>query len=173
MIETFNKIINNKSFERVGSLTVIQRKNFLNEVIRSHDLMGLTFSNLTFLDCNFIDIDFRHTNFISCDFTNCHFTKILFIKSELDDCSFKNSKIFQSNFLRANFIASHLIDCQFDDVDMIGAVFTECEFINPKFNNMRNLDSLTLDRSKIWNLKKCVEVDAFDNMFKIINELDD
>jgi len=74
MIETFNKIINNQSFERVGSLRVIQRKNFLNEVIRSHNLMGLRFSHLTFLDCNFLDIDFRHTNFISCDFTNCNFT---------------------------------------------------------------------------------------------------
>ena len=65
MIETFNKIINNQSFEIVGSLPVIQRKNFLNEVIRSHDLMGLTFAHLTFLDYNFIDINFRHTNFIS------------------------------------------------------------------------------------------------------------
>ena len=36
MIENFNKIINNKSFEKLGSWTVIQRKNFLNEVIRSH-----------------------------------------------------------------------------------------------------------------------------------------
>ena len=75
MVETFNKIINNQSFERVGSLTVIQGKNFLNEVIRSHNLMGLTFSRLTFLDCNFIDIDFRHTNFISCEFKNCNFTE--------------------------------------------------------------------------------------------------
>ena len=173
MIETFNKIINNQSFERVGSLTVIQRKNFLNEVIRSHDLMGLMFSNLTFLDCNFIDIDFRHTNFISCDFTNCNFTKTLFLKSELDDCSFKNSKIFNSDFSRANFIASHLIDCEFYDVDMGGAVFTECEFIKPKFNKIRFLESLTLSRSKIWNSKKWIEVNAFDNIFKIINELED
>jgi len=70
MIENFNRIINNKSFEKVGLSTVIQRKKFFNEVIRSHDLMGLTFAHLTFLDCNFIDIDFRHTNFISCDSTN-------------------------------------------------------------------------------------------------------
>ena len=83
MIETFNTIITNQSFERVGSLTVIQRQNFFNEVIRSHDLMGLTFAHLTFLDCNFIDIDFRHTFFLSCDFTNCNFTKTLFLKSEL------------------------------------------------------------------------------------------
>jgi len=173
MIETFNKIINNQSFERIGSLTVIQRKNFLNEVIRSHNLMGLTFSHLTFLDCNFIDIDFRHTNFISCDFTNCNFTETLFLKSELDDCSFKNSKIFKSDFSRANFIASHLIDCQFDDVDMGGAVFTECEFIKLWFNKIRFLESLTLSRSKIWNSKKWIEVNAFDDSFKIINELED
>ena len=94
MIENFNKIINNKSFEKVNSWTVIQRKNFLNEVIRSHDLMGLTFAHLTFLDCNFIDIDFRHTNFISCDFTNCNFTETIFLKSELDNCNFKNCKYF-------------------------------------------------------------------------------
>ena len=38
---------------------------------------------------------------------------------------------------------------------------------------MRNLDSLALNRSKIWNSKKWIEVNAFDNMFTIINELDD
>ena len=83
MVQNFNKIINNKYFEKVGSLAVIQRKKFLNEVICSHDLMGLTFAHLTFLDCNFIDIDFRHTIFISCDFTNCNF---------------KNCKIFQFHY---------------------------------------------------------------------------
>ena len=57
-------------------------------MIRSHDLMGLTFAHLTFLDCNFIDIDFRQTNFISCDFTNCNFTETIFFKSELDNCNF-------------------------------------------------------------------------------------
>ena len=171
MIGAFNKIIKNQSFERIGSLTVIQRKQFLNEVICSHNLMGLTFSHLTFLDCTFINIDFRHTNFISCDFTNCKFTETLFLKSELDDCSFKNSKIFQSDFSRANFIKSHFIDCKFDDVDMGGAVFTECEFIKPKFNKIRFLESLTLSKSKIWNSKKWIEVNAFDNLEKIINEL--
>ena len=95
MIENFSKIINNKSFEKIGSWTVIQRKNFLNKVIRSYDLMGLMFAHLTFLDCNFIDIDFRYTNFISCDFTNCNFTETIFLKSELDNCNFKNCKIFQ------------------------------------------------------------------------------
>ena len=64
MIENFNK-----SSEKVVSWTVTQRKNFLNEMVRFHDLMALTFAHLTFLDCNFIDIDFRHTTFISCDFT--------------------------------------------------------------------------------------------------------
>ena len=39
MIENFNKIINNKSLKKVNSLTVIQHKNFLNEVIRSNDVM--------------------------------------------------------------------------------------------------------------------------------------
>jgi len=174
MIETFNKIINNQSFERVGSCTVVQRKKFLNEVIRSHNLIvGLTFAHLTFLDCNFIDIDFMHTNFISCDFTNCNFTGTVFFKSELDDCNFKNSKIFKSDFSRSNFIASHLRDCQFDDVNMSGAVFTECVFIKPKFNNIRFLDFLTLSRSKIWNSKKWIEVNAFDNIVNIINELED
>ena len=101
MIETFNKIINNQPFERVDLLTIIQRKNFLNEMIRSYNLMQLTFFRLTFLDYNFINIDCRHTNFISCDFKNCNFTETLFFKSELDDFSFKNSKIFKLDFLRA------------------------------------------------------------------------
>ena len=96
MVENFNKIINDKSFEKVGSLTVIQHKNFLNEVIRSYNLMGLKFAHLTFLDYNFIDVDFRHTNFISCDFTNCNF---------------KNCKIFQSDLTNANFMESNFTDC--------------------------------------------------------------
>lgn len=106
MIGAFNNIINNKSFEKIGSLTVIQRKQFLNEVICSHNLMGLTLFRLTFLDCNFINIDFKFTNFLSCDFTNCKFTDNLFFKSELDDCSFKNSEMFQSDFSSVNCIES-------------------------------------------------------------------
>jgi hypothetical protein len=54
---------------------------------------------------------------------------------------------------------------------MGGAVFTECEFIKPKFNKIRFLESLTLSKSKIWNSKKWIEVNAFDNLEKIINEL--
>ena len=111
MIENFNKIINNKSFEKVNSWTVIQRKNFLNEVIRSHDLMGLRFAHLTFLDCNFIDIDFRHTNFISCDFTNCNFTNTIFLKFEMDNCNFKNCKMVQSDLTKVNFMKSNFTDC--------------------------------------------------------------
>jgi hypothetical protein len=70
-------------------------------------------------------------------------------------------------------MASHFLDCQFDDVDMGGAVFTECEFIKPKFDKRCFLKSLTLSRSKIWNSKKWIEVDTWDNVSKIINELED
>lgn len=143
--------------EKVGSWTVIQRKNFGNEVIRSHDLMGLTFAHLTFLDCNFIDLDFRHRHLISCDFTNCNF---------------KNCQIFQSNLTRANLMETNLTDCQFDIVDMAGAVFTQCELIQPKFYKVRFLESVTLSKSKIWNSKKCIEVNTFDNLSKIVDDLD-
>lgn len=124
MVENFNKIINNKSFEKVGSLTVIQRKNFLNEVVRSHDLMGLTFAHLTFLDCNFIDIDFRHTIFISCAFTNCNFTETIFLKSELNNCNFKK----------------YFTNCHFDSLTMARVVFTQCELIQPKFHKVPSLE---------------------------------
>jgi len=172
MRENFNTISKNKSFEKVGSLTVIQRKNFFNEVIRSHDLMGLTFAHLTFLDCNFIDIDFRHTNFISCDFTNCNFTETIFLKSELDNCTFKNCKIFQSDWVKANFMESNFTDCHFDSVNMAGAVFTQCELIQPKFHKVP-LEQVTLSKSKIWNSKKCIEVNTFANVSKIVDDLKD
>lgn len=45
MRETFNNIISNKSFERVGSRRLIRRKIFRNEVIRSRDLIGMAFSH--------------------------------------------------------------------------------------------------------------------------------
>ena len=173
MIENFNKIINNKSFETVGSLTVIQRKNFLNEVIRAHNLMGLTFAHLTFLDCNFIDIDFRYTNFISCDFTNCNFTETIFLKSELDNCNFKNCKIFQSDLIRTNFTESIFTDCQFDIVYMAGADFICCKLIQPKFKKVRSLESVSMSKSKIWKLKKCIEVNTFDDVSKIVDNLKD
>ena len=158
MIENFNEIVNNKSFEEVSSCLVIRRKNFLNEVIRSHNLMRLTFAHLTFLDCNFIDIDLRYTNFISCDFTNCNF---------------KNCKIFQSDLTRVNLTENNFTDCQFDSVDMGGTVFTQCELIQPKFHKVRFLESVTLIKSKIWNLKKCIEVNTFDNVSKIVDDLKD
>lgn len=148
MIENFNKIIKNKSFEKLESLTLIQRKNFLNEIVRSHDLMGLTFAHLIFLDCNFIDIDFRHRIFISCDFTNC--------------------KIFQSDLVRANFMESNFTDCHFDIVNMAGTVFPECKFIQPKFHKVLFRESVTLFKSKIWN-----SINFFDlnSVSKIIDDL--
>lgn len=173
MIENFNKIINNKDFDKVGSLTVIQRKNFLNEVVRSHDLMGLTFAHLTFKDFTFIDIDFRQTIFISCNFTNCNFTKTIFFKSELNNCNFKNCKIFQSDLVKAELVETNFTDCQFDSVMMAGAVFTQCEWIRPKFHEVPSLESVTLYESKIWNSKKCIEVNAFDDVSKIIHDLED
>ena len=140
MIETFNKIINNQSFERVSSLTVIQCKNFLNEVIPSHNLrlIRLMFSHLTFLNCNF--------------------PNILFLQSELDNCSFKNSKIFKSDFSRENFLASYLIDC--DDLDMGEAVFTECEFIKDfqqkihHFYNLENTEMIRDEKHDPRNIEK-------------------
>jgi uncharacterized protein YjbI with pentapeptide repeats len=173
MVENFNKIINNKSFEKVGSLAIIRHKNFLNEVIHSQNLMGLTFAHLTFLDCNFIEIDFRHTTWISCDFTNCNFTETIFLKSELENCNFKNCKIFQSDFVRANLMESNFTDCQFDIVNMSGADFTQCELIRPKFDKGCFLGSVMLSKSKICNSKKCIEVNTFDNVSKIVDDLKD
>lgn len=173
MIENFNKIITNKSFEKIGSFSVIQRKNFLNEVVCSHNLLGLTFTHLTFLNCNFINIDFRHALFISCDFTNCNFTETVFFKSELETCNFKNCEIFQSDLGEANFIESNFIDCHFDSVMMSGSIFTECEWRELKFHNVPSLKYVTISKSKICNSKKCIEVNDFDNISKIIDDLED
>jgi len=68
---------------------------------------------------------------------------------------------------------SNFTDCQFDIVDMAGAVFTQCELIQPKFHKVRFLESVTLSKSKIWNSKKCIEVNNFDNVSKIVDELKD
>ena len=173
MIENFNKIITNKSFEKIGSLSVIQHKNFLNEVVCSHNLLGLTFTHLTFLNCKFINIDFRHALFISCDFTNCNFTETVFFKSELETCNFKNCKIFQSYLPNANFIESNFIDCHFDSVMMSGSIFTECEWIQLKFHKVPTLKYVTLIESKICNSKKCIEVNSLDDVSKIIVDLED
>ena len=173
MVKTFNDIIDNNYIEEIGPMLVIQGKEFLNEVISYHYLMELTFARLTFLNCNFINIDFKHSHFISCDFKNCSFTQTLFIKSKFDDCNFKNSRISKSEFPKAHFTESNFIDCEFNNVDMGGAFFIECEFIKPKFNTIRGLNSLTLSKSKIWNSNKWIEVNAFDNLEKIINELED
>ena len=173
MVKTLNDIINSRSFERIGSMAVIQRKNFLNKEIRSHNLMGLTFAHLTFVDCNFIDINFRQTTFIYCDFMNCSFTETLFYKAELENCSFKNSKIAKSDFSIANCTEGYFLDCQFDDVDLSGAVFTECEFIKSKFNKMCSVEFLTLTNSKIWNSTEWIEVHTFDDVSQILNELED
>lgn len=115
--------------------------------------------------------NFSHTLSISCDFTNCNFTEAIFLKSELDNCNFKNCKIFQSNLVKANFMENDFTDCHFDSVNMAGAVFTLCEFIRPKFHN--SLKSVTLSKSKIWNSKKCIEINGFDNVSKIIQDLGD
>jgi uncharacterized protein YjbI with pentapeptide repeats len=67
---------------------------------------------------------------------------------------------------------SNFTDCQFDMVDIAGAVFTQCELIQPKFHKVR-LESVTLSKSKIWDSKKCIEVNTFDDISKIIHDLED
>ena len=68
---------------------------------------------------------------------------------------------------------SNFADCHFDIVNMAGAVFTQCELIQPKFHKVPSLESVTLSKSKIWNSKKCTEVNTFDNVSKIIHGLGD
>ena len=68
---------------------------------------------------------------------------------------------------------SNFANCQFDIVDMGGVVFTQCELIEPKFHKVRFLESVTLYKSKIWNSKKCIEVNIFDNVSKISDDLKD
>jgi uncharacterized protein YjbI with pentapeptide repeats len=172
-MKTFNYIIDNNYIEKIGPLLVIHDKEFLNEVISNRNLMALTFGRLTFLNCRFINIDFKHSHFISCDFKNCSFDQTLFIKSKFEDCNLKNSKIFKSEFPKAYFTKSNFIECEFNNVDMLGTFFIKCKFIKLKFNTIHNLNSLTLSKSKIWNSNKWIEVNAFDNIEKIINELTD
>jgi hypothetical protein len=68
---------------------------------------------------------------------------------------------------------SNFTDCQFDMVQMARSVFTQCELIQPKFHNVPSLTAVTLSKSKIWNSKKCIEVDLFDDVSKIIDDLKD
>lgn len=68
---------------------------------------------------------------------------------------------------------SNFTDCQFDSVDMAGAVLTHCELIQPKFHKVPSLESVTLSKSKIWNSKKYIEVNTFDNVSKIVDDLKD
>ena len=172
-IEKFNAIIENECFETVGSLTAIRNKTFSNEVIKSHNLMELNYVHLTFSDCTFIDIDFRHTYFLYCNFTNCNFTNTVFLKSELESCNFKHCQLFQCDFGKANVIENNFTDCRFDNVCMVVATFTECEFIKPKFyvDDLYYLNSVILDKSKVCNSKKCIEVNDLDRLSEILDKL--
>ena len=44
---------------------------------------------------------------------------------------------------------------------------------NKSFEKVRFLESITLSKSKIWKSKKCIEVNTFDNVSKIIDNLKD
>ena len=63
MVEIFNNSIETGYFETIQSFSVIRNKNFLNEVISSHNLIELTFAHLPFLESRFIDINFMRTSF--------------------------------------------------------------------------------------------------------------
>lgn len=67
MIECFNYIIDHKSIEKRGTLSVIQGKTFFDEFICSWILIGLTFASLVFFNSCFINVDFKHSDFTSCD----------------------------------------------------------------------------------------------------------
>lgn len=173
MTEKFNNIMKNKDFEEISSMLVIQRRKFSNEVIDSHDLMGLTLAHLTFVNCRFIHVDFYHTLLLYCNFTDCHFTKTSFFKSELEDCNFTNCEIVDSDLGKGNFLRNNLTKCYFDNVIMVGASFTESEWRELKFHNVPTLKHVILFKSKICNSKKCIEVDSVDDVSKIMDDLED
>ena len=175
MTKKFNEILENESFETVGPYQVIHSQDFRNEVICSHSIAEFRefmLGKLTFVDCDFVDINLGGTIIISCVFTNCNFTKTLFLKSELSNCNFNNCKISQSDLTKAEFTESSFRDCQFENVFMGGTFFNNCEFIEPKFDKVVALETVTFDKSKIWNSKKCIEVKASENVSNIINDLE-
>jgi uncharacterized protein YjbI with pentapeptide repeats len=173
MTEEFNKIINNKDFEEISSMLVIQRKKFSNEVIDSQDLMGLTLAHLTFVNCRFSNVDFYHTLLLCCNFTNCYFTKTSFFKSDLEDCNFTNCEIVDSDLGKGNFLRNNLTKCYFENVMMVVASFTECEWRELKFHNVPTLKNVILFKSKICNSKKCIEADSVDDISKLIDDFGD
>ena len=68
---------------------------------------------------------------------------------------------------------SNFTDCQFESINMTGSVFTQCELIRPKFDKVPTLKSVALFESKVWDSEKCIEVNASDNVSKIIDNLKD
>ena len=173
MTEKFNNIMKKKDFEQVASMLVIQRQKFSNEVIDSHELRGLTLAHLTFVNCRFINVDFDRTLSICCNFTNCYFTKTSFFKSELEDCNFTNCEIVDSDLAKGNFLRNNLTKCYFENVLMVGADFTNCEWRELKFHNVPTLKHISIFKSKFCNSKKCIEVDFFDDVSKILDDLED
>ena len=173
MIQNFNEIIKNKSFEKVDSLLVIRSKNFSSEIIQSHNLMSVAFAHLNFTECKFIDLDLRNTYFKDCTFERCSFKETLFLKAELKDCEFQNCQFFQSEIVKTNFTQNNFVNCQFNDVNMAGSDFCKCEWIKPKFHEVPTLKFVTLEESQICNSKKCVKVNWFDNVAKVVKSLEE
>lgn len=101
MVSNFNKIVETGSFDEISSRSVIRKKTFLDETIRSHDLDTFEFGNLVFSNCNFIDLSFNFSLFMSGNFINCNFN---------------NCTISKSNFYRAEITTSNFTNCKFDDV---------------------------------------------------------
>ena len=167
----FDKIITDQSFDRIGPFSAVKSKEFLNQVICSRDLLELTFSQLTFLNCDFRNVKCAYSNFVSSEFINCTFTESVFRKSKFEDCRFTACKLSTSEFPKVHFIESWFINCEFDSVDLLGTFFIKCELIQSTFKKIRFLDSVTMYETKIWNSKKCIEIDAFDELEKILKDL--
>ena len=104
----------------------------------------------------------------SHDLTGFTFSHLTFL-----DCNFIDIDFRYTNFISCDFTNCNFTDCQFDTVDMAGAIFTQCELIQPQFHKVRFLEYVTLSKSKIWSSKKCIEINTFDNVSKIIHDLED
>lgn len=171
--KSFNHILKNRSehITYIGSIRLICDQKFLNEIISSHRVMGITFTSLTFVNCQFIDIMFADVNFSSCTFTDCKFKNIYFYGMKFDNCSFKNCEILESDFSKkVDIEKSTFENCEFIKVHLMGAYVQQSTFINSKLKKVVDWKYTIFTQSKICYLDKYIEVSAEDDVKKIVDE---
>lgn len=109
---------------------IIENEEYVNEDLRSIEILNSQLEAVTFKDVNVSNSDLFSTKLFSVIYENVDFSNSDIISIWASNCKFINVKFDGSTLTDSTFIECQFTDCTFSHIGMTGNQFTDCKLIN-------------------------------------------